>query len=233
MWSIRGDPLGKPKCLNTFVIPDTSIKTSTMITDVAEPLMLAVIYRNIMAAIAAREWAGIPQHHAPRVCGWGCKGYVTLIKHGDKVIWGFSGVSFSLWSEERLLYEYINGVKCKVCRETQFSMGTFGKIQAKPGPGRTSHLLHRGINIWGTIQRKIEVDASQSAILSRRLVTKEASRAEHTSKLRYRINFNSWDYIEPKRKCVTLQLPALHHTGACMYVCLSLNTAPPHQLLPT
>lgn len=57
MQAIRGDPLGKPKCLNTFVIPDTDIKTSTMITDVTEPLMLAVIYRNTMAAIAARECA--------------------------------------------------------------------------------------------------------------------------------------------------------------------------------
>lgn len=55
MRAIRGDPLGKPKCLNTFVIPDAGMKTSTMITDVAEPLMPAVIYRNTMAAIAGRE----------------------------------------------------------------------------------------------------------------------------------------------------------------------------------
>lgn len=45
------------KGLNSFVIPDTGIKTSTKITDVAQPLMLAVIYRNTMAAIAAREYA--------------------------------------------------------------------------------------------------------------------------------------------------------------------------------
>lgn len=57
MWADRGDPLGKPKCLNTFVIPDAGIKTSTMITDVAGPLMLPVIYRNTMAAIARRERA--------------------------------------------------------------------------------------------------------------------------------------------------------------------------------
>lgn len=101
MWSIRGDPLRKPKCLNTFVIPDTSIKTSTMITDVAEPLMLSVIYRNIMAAIAAREGAGIPQHHALRVCGWGCKGDVTL---------------WSAKSAERLSFQWECSEKSKLNR---------------------------------------------------------------------------------------------------------------------
>lgn len=57
MWAIRGDPLEKPKCFNTFLIPDMGIKTSTMFTDVAEPLMLAVIYRNTIAAIAGRDCA--------------------------------------------------------------------------------------------------------------------------------------------------------------------------------
>lgn len=56
MWAIRGDPLEKPKCFNTFVIPDTGIKTSTMFTDVAEPLMLDVIYRNTIAARARRDY---------------------------------------------------------------------------------------------------------------------------------------------------------------------------------
>lgn len=32
----------QPKCLHTFVIPDTGTKKLSMITDVAEPLKLAV-----------------------------------------------------------------------------------------------------------------------------------------------------------------------------------------------
>lgn len=49
MWAAAA---GKPECLNTFVIPDAGIKPCT---DVAEPLMQAVIYRNTAAAVAVRQ----------------------------------------------------------------------------------------------------------------------------------------------------------------------------------
>lgn len=47
----------------------------------------------------------------PRVCWWGFKSGLTLIKHEDEMISWFSGVSFRLWSEESLLCEGIKGVK--------------------------------------------------------------------------------------------------------------------------
>lgn len=54
--------------LNAFVIPDEGIKTPAMITDVAKPLMPAVIYRNTMAVVAARGMSQEFLLMVPRVC---------------------------------------------------------------------------------------------------------------------------------------------------------------------
>lgn len=45
----------KPMCIHEFIIPDTDIKSLTMITDVTKPLMLAVIYRYSITALASGE----------------------------------------------------------------------------------------------------------------------------------------------------------------------------------